>query len=70
MVDADPIDFVPGGDAPNTPGGGVGKAADELWDKIVGVFQTVFKIIVGLFAITVIVIVVKWVIDLFARRRR
>ena len=69
-VNSDPIDFVPGGDAPNTPGGGVGKEANELWDKIVGLFQTFFKIIAAIVVVWVVVTLIKWLLDWLALRRR
>lgn len=70
MVDADPIDFVPGGDAPNTPGGGIGKAADELLDKILSVLETIVKVVFAAIAAFAVVMVVKWLLDWIAMRRR
>lgn len=66
-VDADPITFLPGVYDPDEPGGGGG---DDWLVKLFAAIELLFKVIVGLFAIIVIVTVVKWVIDLFARRRR
>ena len=69
-VKADPIDFVPGGANPNTPGGGVGKAADDLLSKILAVIETFFKVIVGIVAVVVVVTLIKWLLTWLALRRR
>lgn len=69
-VDADPIDFVPGGDAPNTPGAGIGAAADDLLSKVLSVIETFFKIIVGIVAVVVVVTLIKWLLTWLALRRR
>lgn len=69
-VKADPIDFVPGGANPNTPGGGIGDAADDLLSKILAVIETFFKIIVGIVAVVVVVTLIKWLLTWLALRRR
>lgn len=69
-VKADPIDFVPGGANPNTPGVGIGAAADDLLSKILAVIETFFKIIVGIVAVVVVVTLIKWLLTWFALRRR
>lgn len=67
-VDADPIDFVPGGYSPNTPG--LGAAADNIWEKLEELFQRIAKLIGGVVVVIVVVIVFKWLLDWLARRRR
>ena len=69
-VDADPIDFVPGGDSPNTPGVGIGKKADMLLDKLLALFENFVKVIFAVIAVAAIVIFVKWFLDWLALRRR
>ena len=69
-VDADPIDFVPGGANPNTPGAGIGAAADDLLSKILSIIETFFKIVVGLVAVVVIVTLINWLLTWLALRRR
>ena len=69
-VDADPIDFVPGGANPNTPGAGIGAAADDLLSKILSIIETFFKIVVGIVAVVVIVTLINWLLTWLALRRR
>ena len=69
-VNADPIDFVPGGYSPNTPGAGVGEGLHDLLDAI----YTAVKVVCVVAAIIVVVVVLDKttaIFDrLFGRRRR
>lgn len=65
-VNADPIDFVPGVDSPNPPGGGI----NNIWDKLIELFQRIAKLIGGALVVIVVVVVLKWFLNWLALRRR
>lgn len=69
-VDADPIDIVPGGYNPNSPGSGIERAASDIWEKLTELFQTIAKFIGGALVVIVVVIVLKWFLNWLALRRR
>ena len=63
-VDADSVDFVPGGYTPT----GVGNS--DIGDKLLAMLESFVKVIFGVIAIVVIVTFVKWFLDWLALRRR
>ena len=68
-VDADPIDFVPGGYSPNTPGAGVGDGLHDILDAI----YSAVKVVCVVVAIIVVVVVLDKTTAIFDRlfgRRR